>query len=240
MISDEWKEHQKDHKYNPRKDTVIVSIELQCTREVGFRFSQYFHPSKWDPLFLFLEYEIGTDRREIARDPVEKRDTEDKYERYHTYDNPLFEARAHGHAAEDKQTRECDRREDTSGDIHREEDQKWGNIGFPICIKNFLVGDLESIEDISGFEESHRKNFSEITIVLPDHRFYKSHKEWVWMSRTGSEFWMCLSGDHIGMITELDDLCECPIGGCCRDDKSRLFHTFSVCRIELETMAVTF
>ena len=73
-----------------------------------------------------------------------------------------------------------------------------------------------------------------------EHRLDKSHKEWMWVGRTGGEFWMRLRRDHIWMISKFDDLCEGPIWRSGRDDESLFLHLSSIRWIELKTMSVSF
>ncbi len=54
-----------------------------------------------------------------------------------------------------------------------------------------------------------------------------------------NKFWMSLGSDHIGMIFYFDDLREKSIGRCRRDDKSSLFHRFTIHWIKLKTMSMS-
>ena len=62
----------------------------------------------------------------------------------------------------------------------------------------------------------------------------------MWIGGARGEFWMCLSGYHIRMILELDHFGEHTIWRCCRHDEASLLHLFSVCRVELESVSVSF
>ena len=68
---------------------------------------------------------------------------------------------------------------------------------------------------------------------------HKSHNQWMWTSRSRSEFWMSLSAYHTRMTSDFDHLDEWSVRTSTWDDKSVLFKLCSIVIVKFETVTMT-